>query len=200
MTWAQGGFNGASPVIDYRIYIDQGTGVWNELAIDVTVHNYIASGLTSDTIYKFRVEARNLIGYSASSIELSIRAAAVPDTPVAPVTTQSLDDLQVSWTAVYNGGSPLTKYSIWILSTDETPTFYEQLDYCNGVDPIVIDATKCTVPIAVLRASPFNLDWGSSIVAKITAQNVVGTSIESPQGNGAVIIVFADAPVNLAND
>ena len=39
-----------------------------------------------------------------------------------------------------------------------------------------------------------------SIVSKITATNVVGDSIESPEGNGAVIIVFADAPINLANN
>ena len=105
------------------------------------MHSYIATSLTADTIYKFRVEARNLIGYSASSSEVSIRAAAVPDTPIAPVTTQNLDNLEVSWTAVYNGGSVLTKYSIWILSTDSDPTFYEQLDYCNGVDPVIIGAT-----------------------------------------------------------
>jgi len=52
----------------------------------------------------------------------------------------------------------------------------------------------------VLRAAPFNLDWGDSIVAKVTATNIVGASAESETGNGAMIVVFPDKPVNLGND
>jgi hypothetical protein len=55
------------------------------------------------------------------------------------------------------------------------------------------------VPESVLRANPFNLAWGASIYVKVTAVNVKGTSPESAEGNGAVILTVPDAPVDLAD-
>jgi hypothetical protein len=47
--------------------------------------------------------------------------------------------------------------------------------------------------------NPYNLEWGSSIYARLTATNIKGDSLESIEGNGAVIIRIPDAPINLAN-
>jgi hypothetical protein len=47
----------------------------------------------------------------------------------------------------------------------------------------------------VLQAEPFNLAWGSSVYAKVMAINVYGSSLESPEGNGGVIITEPDAPL-----
>jgi hypothetical protein len=47
--------------------------------------------------------------------------------------------------------------------------------------------------------NPYLLEWGSSIYARIIATNVKGDSLESIEGNGAVIIRVPDAPINLAN-
>jgi len=51
----------------------------------------------------------------------------------------------------------------------------------------------------VLRSDPFNIEWGSSIHAKVRATNIVGSSDYSAVGNGAIILTVPDAPVNLAN-
>jgi hypothetical protein len=51
-----------------------------------------------------------------------------------------------------------------------------------------------------LRSSPFNLAWGSSIYAKVSAINVYGTSIESSEGNGAIILTIPDAPIELSGN
>jgi hypothetical protein len=51
-----------------------------------------------------------------------------------------------------------------------------------------------------LVIAPFNLPWGSSIYATITAANIVGDSLASEPGNGAIILTNPDAPLNLAND
>ena len=51
-----------------------------------------------------------------------------------------------------------------------------------------------------MRTSPFNLPWGASVFAKITATNVKGSSSQSNQGNGAVIITLPDPPLNLAEN
>lgn len=71
--------NGGSPVIDYRVSYKLNTASdWTMLADDVTGTTYTASGLTSDLIYDFKVEARNSVGYSDVSDTVSIRSAAVP--------------------------------------------------------------------------------------------------------------------------
>jgi hypothetical protein len=52
----------------------------------------------------------------------------------------------------------------------------------------------------VLRASPFEIPWGSSINARVYSMNVVGQSEYSSIGNGAVILSIPSEPRNLAND
>jgi len=56
------------------------------------------------------------------------------------------------------------------------------------------------VPINTLRTTPYNLPWGSSINAKVTAINKYGNSVESEVGNGAIILTYPDPPVNLIED
>ena len=52
--------------------------------------------------------------------------------------------------------------------------------------------------VANLRQNPFIIQWGSSIYARIIATNVYGSSKASEAGNGAVILTYPDAPINLA--
>jgi hypothetical protein len=61
-------------------------------------------------------------------------------------------------------------------------------------------ATTCIIPINALRASPFLLEWGSSVYSKIVAYNLYGSSLESSAGNGAVITTTPDAPISLAEN
>jgi hypothetical protein len=61
-------------------------------------------------------------------------------------------------------------------------------------------ATTCTIPVTVLRASPFSLAWGTSVYAKVIATNIYGNSVQSTAGNGAVITTTPDAPINLAEN
>ncbi len=43
------------------------------------------------------------------------------------------------------------------------------------------------------------MTWGSSIYARVTAQNRVGYSVVSTLGNGAIISTKPDAPTNLVS-
>jgi cellulase/cellobiase CelA1 len=52
----------------------------------------------------------------------------------------------------------------------------------------------------VLRAAPFNLDWGVSVFAKLIARNVYGDSALSSAGNGAILTTRPDPPTNLSED
>jgi len=78
-------------------------------------------------------------------------------------------------------------------------TYSPELTHCNGATTAVLNFRTCAIPINVLRSNPFNIDWGSSIHAKVSATNNKGTSDFSPVGNGAVILTVTDPPVNLAN-
>ena len=73
------------------------------------------------------------------------------------------------------------------------------MTFCNGSDPAVMAALSCTIPVATLFASPFNLAWGSSVYATVFATNIVNPSSTSNVGNGAIIVTNPDAPLNLVN-
>jgi len=59
-------------------------------------------------------------------------------------------------------------------------------------------ATTCTIPVTALRSSPYSLEWGASVFAKVFATNNYGNSLVSDQGNGAIITTTPDHPINLA--
>lgn len=76
LTWNNGVSTGGSPIIDYRISYDQSTGIWATLATGVIPRTYSTSvTLTAGATYRFKVEARNSIGYSLKSAEFAILAA-----------------------------------------------------------------------------------------------------------------------------
>jgi len=79
-------------------------------------------------------------------------------------------------------------------------SFTTNLRYCDGSLTEIILETACTIPVSVLRDSPFNLPWGSSVVARVLATNNYGSSDYSLNGNGAIIITSPDAPTSLAEN
>ncbi len=52
----------------------------------------------------------------------------------------------------------------------------------------------------MLQASPYNLAWGASIHATVIASNIVGSSVSSAAGNGAMITTNPNPPSELANN
>lgn len=69
--------------MDYTVYYDQGVGDFIQLEAGVSTKAYTTSvTLIADKIYSFKVTARNTVGSSAQSQQLSIRAAQTPDTPI----------------------------------------------------------------------------------------------------------------------
>jgi hypothetical protein len=55
------------------------------------------------------------------------------------------------------------------------------------------------VPVATLRTTPYSIEWGLSIWATVTAVNIYGLSVESDPGNGEIILMIPDSPINLVN-
>jgi hypothetical protein len=124
---------------------------------------------------------------------VSILAAQVPAQPSAPVTTWSPDDVVVTWTESDNGGSPITGYTLSIRESDDA-TFTVDSVNC---DMSSSTATTCTIPVATLKTTPYSLEWGSSVNAKVIATNAYGNSDESLAGNGAMITTTPNVPTTV---
>jgi hypothetical protein len=93
-------------------------------------------------------------------------------------------------------GSAIVGYRVSIQGYDGLGYSYNQ-DLCSNSNPLLLTTSSCSVPIYILQDWPYNLPWGSSINAKISAYNSYGDSDESAYGNGALITTNPDAPMNL---
>jgi hypothetical protein len=54
--------------------------------------------------------------------------------------------------------------------------------------------------LETLTGEPYLLVQGDSVWAKVTATNSYGTSEESQVGNGDVVVLVPDSPLNLRDD
>lgn len=91
----------------------------------LTVKYYTVTSLTAGKTYKFKVEARNSIGYSLPSNELTTIAAIVPTAPGAPSTIMNVNDVVVNWsppsqTSQTAYGSAIIGYKVLIRWSDGT--------------------------------------------------------------------------------
>ena len=75
LIWIDGPENGGTPVIDYTLQYDQGSGTWITLKSEITTQQYTAIGLTAGVTYKFKVLARNVYGSSLYSSDIAVLAA-----------------------------------------------------------------------------------------------------------------------------
>jgi hypothetical protein len=76
LTWAAPAFNGGAPVLDYRLWFDDGRGDSVFEVKQSGLHlSYIVESLVQGTVYTFKVQARNDYGYSDWSDPVSILAA-----------------------------------------------------------------------------------------------------------------------------
>lgn len=116
------------------------------------------------TKYKFRVESRNVVGYSPYSGEIEILTAIVPASPNMPVTTNSANNVILTFTSPTSNsnmdyGSPISRYYIYFLDTLGS-TWSEEPTDCSGDDATIMSTLSCTIPVSTFLAAPFNLNAG----------------------------------------
>jgi len=87
-SWEPGVSTGGRPVLDWTVYYDPGMDVFIELDVVIEpLREYLTTiNIISGQTYKFKVIARNEVGYSPESDEISILAATIPYVPNTPVT------------------------------------------------------------------------------------------------------------------
>jgi len=58
----------------------------------------------------------------------------------------------------------------------------------------------CSLPVSTLLESPFSLDYGDSVIARIVATNALGDSVASADGSNTVLMTNPDPATNLRED
>lgn len=117
------------------------------------------------------------------SPDLSIVAAQRPDKPAPPTTTLVGSNLVISWSAPYDQGTAITGYRIYIRESDLT-TYSIDWTYCDGSLTEIRDSRTCEIPVLYLHNGYYQLEWGTSVYAKLSAFNANGVSDVSEAGNG----------------
>ena len=110
-------FNGGDEIIDYAIEMDNnGSGIFTEVKSDATSPTHLQTISSAGFTYKFRVRARNGIGYSNYSTVFSIVSATVPSKPDAPSTFVTNEyEILVSWNLPSDqGGLNVNGYKVEI--------------------------------------------------------------------------------------
>lgn len=146
------------------VQYDQSTGNYVDLATGLTATSYTAINLIGGNTYKFKVRARNSVGYSVSSSEVSILCARAPDAPVSvsrnSLTTTSTQ-IGITWVAGFNGASPIIDYRV---------------SYNLGADDWPVIASGVTTNSFVKT----DLIPGATYKFRVESRNVVGYSSYSP--------------------
>lgn len=182
--------NGDSAIISYVLYWDQGSNDFEELVGDTSAYtatNYIKTGLTAATTYKFKVAAKNEHGTGAFSSEVSIVAESVPSqmSTVVTSTDSANGNLIISFAEPSsNGGKAITAYTIKVLQHGTSST-YNTMTSCDGSDSTIMLNTQCSVPMTELVTDhSYTLD--SLIVVIASATNSLGEGAYSnPNTSGA---------------
>lgn len=74
-TWYPAAFDGGTVVLDYSIFFEQSTDIWQPLAVNYLTTSYTTTtGLLAGKTYNFKVYARNSVGLSLPAA-VSILAA-----------------------------------------------------------------------------------------------------------------------------
>jgi len=130
--------------------------------ISTFITTLTATGLTFGTTYTFVVQSVNSFGISAYSTELPLLCAWKPAQIATPTTVNLNSAVVVTWVAPSPRGLPITSYSVYFRKSDLT--FALLTSSCDGSNPIILANTECTVPLDTLRAAPFNLVQGNTVI------------------------------------
>jgi len=179
ISWLAPANTGGSVITGYSIkgYIGSSTSPFltiNSVGAGMT---YVVTGLTNGTTYTFTVAAINQYGTSAVATAAPVIPLSVPDAPNAPLWVVGDRYIDLSWSAPYNGGSPITFYTI------RTYTDGDLIDIKD-----VSGATSSTIT-GLINGTPYTFT--------ATATNDVGTSLPSAPGGPVIPAGAPFIPTNV---
>jgi len=171
---------GGSAVTSYHLQSDSGLGdgSWADVLglspASLATSTELTSAIAPGTTYIFRVRASNIHGWGGWSPEVAIKAAQVPYqmATVSTAVEAAAGAVTITWLAPADGSDAITAYHIEIL--DGAGAWVAESTYCDGTDSAVLSGRTCTVPMSVLRASPFSLAFDALVAVRASARNSYG--------------------------
>jgi predicted phage tail protein len=169
--------DGGALVIRYQVYSNTGAGTEYFLSGETTTLEFTHENLSPAGItMNYKVTAVNDIGESEMTDSISIILGTVPQMPSAPVKVSATrQSIKVKWDLPDNGGTPITKYNVYINSG--TGGQYIQI------------GTSTTREFEAI-----GLTTGQTYKFKVEAVNAIGTSPISDASSGIVAAVVPDSP------
>lgn len=162
VSWVAPVFNGGSPITGYSVVSNPTTTIQTASA---GANSLSFTGLTFGVAYTFTVSAVNLAGTGTASVasnSVTPYTTSDPPTSVATSISPSNTSASVSWVApVFNGGSPITGYSVV-----SNPT-----------------TTTQTVSAGASSLNFTGLSYGTAYTFTVAAINSVGTGVYSASSN-----------------
>jgi titin len=151
------GFNGGSPIQSYQVTASNGGGLCTALG---TATQCVINNLVNGTQYTFTVVAVNQAGSSQPALSQKTLIAGTANPPVALKVKPGDGMITVSFAPpALSGGTPITNYTVY-----------------------VNDEVACTVaPAKILSCVVNNLDNGTPQIVRVTANNLIGPSVSTPE-------------------
>jgi fibronectin type 3 domain-containing protein len=167
VTWSPPGFDGASPVLEYRVYHeDDGWQLLGSVGAGgalVFLHGVPYDG----TARSYRVTAVNAEGESDPGPVVTTRAYQVPDPPEDLMIERGDGQLTLEWKVpTSDGGTPILSFNLFRRSSSEE-------DY----------TLLLTLPAGTIRHVDDTTTNGVEYFYRATASNFVGESTPSPQAS-----------------
>ena len=196
--WTAPSDDGGTPIFDYQVLWDQGTGGSfvslgsSSNSLDFTPPYELITGQT----YRFKVRAINYIGAGSDSEAVSIISATGPDIPTAPyLYSATHNQIEITWDPVYNGGSPILGYNIKMAAVGSSSQ-----PGMNVTTEVYDDVTSTGVLDVGLRrfTTPSNLVTGTHYKFTIQAYNGVEDSGWSENSNRIITALVPSQPLHLA--
>lgn len=107
-------YNGGTPIIDYKVYYDNGVSGQTLLMAGttslLTAYTTPSGSITPGTTYTFWISALNYVGEGAQSPKKSVTAASVPSIPATPTVSATYNSVIVNWISPAANGSVITGY------------------------------------------------------------------------------------------
>lgn len=115
--WTPPTDNGGTPISDYIVMWDAGTG-GQFVSLGKSLYSNIYTPpytLITGNLYTFKVMAVNYIGTGPASGTVSVIAANMPGQPSAPTAYSATEtQITIQWGEVYSGGSVITQYAVFM--------------------------------------------------------------------------------------
>ena len=132
--------------------------------------------LTSEVVpgesYSFKIRAANIHGFGDFSSVVSIKAAGIPSKVETVVTSidPATGGVKIDWETPHDGQQSITDYMITIANQSGS-LMIEDWNNCGGND---VSSTYCIMPMDTLTDDPYDLLFGDTVIAQVTAYNLYG--------------------------